>query len=57
MCEADDLTESGATKNPSKIYSVKSTIRCKLSRTPRKGWDNGHEIVGSRVWLRELPGW
>jgi hypothetical protein len=43
------------TKNPSKIYSVKSTFLCKLSGTPRKGWDNGHEIDGSRMWLRGLP--
>jgi hypothetical protein len=44
-------------KNPSKIYSVKLTFLCKLSGTPRKGWDNGHSINGSRVWLRGLPGW
>ncbi|HMC88196.1 MAG TPA: hypothetical protein VKI17_01550 [Gemmataceae bacterium] len=42
---------TGGAKNPSKIYSVKSTIWCKLSGTPRKGWDNGHTIGGSRVRL------
>jgi hypothetical protein len=43
-------------KNPSKIYSVKLTIQCKLLGTPRRGWDNGHGIGGSRVWLRGLLG-
>ena len=43
-------------KNPSKIYSVNLTIQCKLSGTARRGWDNGHGIGGSRVWLRGLSG-
>jgi hypothetical protein len=38
-------------KNLSKIYSVKSAIWCKLSSTPRKGWDNAHFIGGSRLRL------
>jgi len=38
-------------KNPSMIYSVKSTFLSKLLGTPRKGWDHDRGIVGSRVWL------
>ena len=43
-------------KDPSKIYSVKSPIWCRLSGTSRKGCDNGHGIGGSRLWLCSLSG-